>query len=518
MEITARARALEYLTLRAAYHVTQKAVDHSKQLAAGRPIVSACTSALLRIEDEIAVAKDEVRTYLPETRLTAEEVIARYTHYLGKSVREIINFQDALKAAISTLESGDFQAYSTIHYPRIQSRIKGMITIEEKMRRDSYSLGFTDQAERATVENMLDELCRAATADRAVLMVGLLESACSLAFVNHYWQFSGGQITNLLRAGKRFYYAIGMYSKDRAEAEKMFKKLGYQSVLLFDWNNFEDRKIGEAITIVFFKDSGAFPVGSDAIVKSLLMNKREKMETIATTMTRKYAEVCRQMGDVRHNAGIADAKAKLPYVKTKQFIAEQEKSEQLQILAGFLKEASIWLTQSQNYYDLHRQGYHLQNLPIAPLLQSITADYFDRFSSRKLQFELQISGEATTAIGQFDPNLLRSVLDNLLLNALKYTTKGSVKIVVSLGKTSCFRNKINVIIIEVRDTGIGIPPDEINNIFSRGFRASNVGKVSGSGLGLSFVWTAAGTMGGEIRCQSKLNGGSTFTLRIPLTK
>lgn len=109
-----------------------------------------------------------------------------------------------------------------------------------------------------------------------------------------------------------------------------------------------------------------------------------------------------------------------------------------------------------------------------------------------------------------DPKLLRIVIQNLLSNAIKYTPKmGSVKITLK----ESFKEKS----VTISDSGMGIPEEDKEKIFTKLFRASNVRQLSesqGTGLGLYLVKSIVEAMGGSIEFASDLNKGSTFIVKI----
>lgn len=113
-----------------------------------------------------------------------------------------------------------------------------------------------------------------------------------------------------------------------------------------------------------------------------------------------------------------------------------------------------------------------------------------------------------------DPNRLRQILINLLGNALKFTEKGSVDLIANIDHQT---ESETVLHFEVRDTGIGIPADQLNRIFN----AFDQGEVSitrrygGTGLGLSISQQLASLMNAELWVESAEGKGSVFHLRIP---
>ncbi len=122
---------------------------------------------------------------------------------------------------------------------------------------------------------------------------------------------------------------------------------------------------------------------------------------------------------------------------------------------------------------------------------------------------VQISSEPVWA--EFDEGALRQILLNLLSNAVKYSG-GSRSVNVAV------KAENDAAVIEVRDYGIGVAPDEQKRIFDAFHRASQeeVQAKSGSGLGLSIAREIAHAHGGEVSVESQLNEGAIFRLSLPL--
>ena len=115
-----------------------------------------------------------------------------------------------------------------------------------------------------------------------------------------------------------------------------------------------------------------------------------------------------------------------------------------------------------------------------------------------------------------DKMRLRQIVLNLLGNALKFTEDGEVAL---LARVECrqFGNE-DRLLIEVQDTGIGIPADRLQSIFGKFTQADDTTarKYGGTGLGLSISAELAQLMGGELTAKSKPGKGSIFTLALPL--
>ncbi len=109
---------------------------------------------------------------------------------------------------------------------------------------------------------------------------------------------------------------------------------------------------------------------------------------------------------------------------------------------------------------------------------------------------------------ELDFNKLRQILINLIGNAIKYTEKGNIWVYI--------RKMDNDLCFEVRDTGPGIEPAQITKIFDAFHQVNGNNFSKGTGLGLTISMKLAQLMGGEIRVESTVGKGSTFTLLVPV--
>lgn len=134
--------------------------------------------------------------------------------------------------------------------------------------------------------------------------------------------------------------------------------------------------------------------------------------------------------------------------------------------------------------------------------------------TKPLKFEVIFENAPKTIFS--DQKKIRQILTNLLGNAIKFTEKGEVKLIVEK-KIGADRDFVCFI---VSDTGIGIPEDALEIIFEpfRQVDGSHTRKYGGTGLGLSISKKLATLLGGEIEVESRLGKGTTFKVLIPVDR
>jgi len=122
---------------------------------------------------------------------------------------------------------------------------------------------------------------------------------------------------------------------------------------------------------------------------------------------------------------------------------------------------------------------------------------------------LEFSYEGARGPVLADEKLLRHALTNLLSNAFKYSPEGGAvefRVRVGAGEAS----------FDVRDRGIGIPPEDQARLFETFHRAGNVGTIAGTGLGLAIVKKSIELHGGSVSVESGPGAGTVFHVTIPL--
>ena len=164
-----------------------------------------------------------------------------------------------------------------------------------------------------------------------------------------------------------------------------------------------------------------------------------------------------------------------------------------------------------------------EEVQIASMVDAVSRQFRHEAERRQLAFNVRIDPTLGRNITT-DAKRLQQVLKNLMSNALKFTSEGSVHLNVfaAVGGWSPQNNALNqsslVVAFEVTDTGIGIPIEKQKIIFEafQQADASTSRKYGGTGLGLAICRELANLLGGELTLRSSPGAGSTFTLYLPI--
>jgi len=148
---------------------------------------------------------------------------------------------------------------------------------------------------------------------------------------------------------------------------------------------------------------------------------------------------------------------------------------------------------------------------IEPLISQVVVAMETRAVDKKLTLRSDVPPMLPEVIA--DPDRVVQILTNLVANACHYTPTGG-EIIVS----TCVRG--DMVHVSVRDTGIGVAPEDQERIFERFFRADHpaVQDVPGTGLGLCIVQSLVEMHGGRVWVESELGKGSTFTFTLPIAE
>jgi signal transduction histidine kinase len=152
--------------------------------------------------------------------------------------------------------------------------------------------------------------------------------------------------------------------------------------------------------------------------------------------------------------------------------------------------------------------------PVDPavLTRRIRRTFQDEAAQKGIAFSVTLSDGLPPVLGDFD--MVEQMLENLVSNAIKYTSRGGkVKVIFSLANNDMIR-------IEVSDNGIGIPKADMPRLFNEFFRAENARAVEehGTGLGLSIVKEIVDQHEGRILVESEEGFGTIFVVHLPVAR
>ena len=151
--------------------------------------------------------------------------------------------------------------------------------------------------------------------------------------------------------------------------------------------------------------------------------------------------------------------------------------------------------------------------PIADLLTELVRSYQSEARSRQLSLSLDVQEPDLQIVT--DPQRVTQVLQNLISNAIKYTPSGGrITVSASIPVRDADGASPEMLVIDVADTGNGIPEEQAKNIFEEFTRLENHRNLPGSGLGLAIARRVAVLLGGNLTLASSPSG-SVFRLSLP---
>jgi signal transduction histidine kinase len=155
--------------------------------------------------------------------------------------------------------------------------------------------------------------------------------------------------------------------------------------------------------------------------------------------------------------------------------------------------------------DAPVEAIELQRVVLGPIVTELEEGWQAVAAERGLRLAVAVPEELAV---RGEKEGVRQILSNLIDNALKYTPAGQIQVSA--------RREGEQVVLEVRDTGIGIPAADLDRIFERFYRVDKDRSrdLGGTGLGLSIVKHLAQAYGGSIAVESRLNRGSLFRVRL----
>ena len=192
-----------------------------------------------------------------------------------------------------------------------------------------------------------------------------------------------------------------------------------------------------------------------------------------------------------------------------EMVSDQERLEYSAIIDRESKRLSNLTKQLLLLTSLDQATYPLKykQVRIDEQMKEVIRKHRWRLSER----EIDLSYKLEEASAFVDEELFVNVWDNLLSNAIKYTDAGGSVLITCRQHAHCIE-------VQFKDTGIGMTPEAVEQVFERFYRVDEARKKDGTGLGLAIVKQVVELHGGEIKLDSILGKGSTFTIVIPLER
>lgn len=204
---------------------------------------------------------------------------------------------------------------------------------------------------------------------------------------------------------------------------------------------------------------------------------------------------------------------------TELAIDQADSPQQRELLAGIQHAADHLLSlvnQVLDFSKLESGAVELEQVPfrLRQTLQATLLPFAVRARSKGIGFDTLFDDTLPESVVG-DPVRLRQVVVNLVGNAVKFTSQGGITVHVEAGTP--FEGQLELC-ISVKDTGIGIPREKIDQIFTPYAQAesSTTRKFGGTGLGLSIVRRLLEVMQGTITVESQLGAGTTFQVTVPV--
>lgn len=201
-----------------------------------------------------------------------------------------------------------------------------------------------------------------------------------------------------------------------------------------------------------------------------------------------------------------------------EMILREEKDPAIRGYAGNIQASgNSLLSIVSDVLDISKiESGKLEIIPVDYEVNSLISDCCNMAAGRAKAKELELLVECADNVPMKlcgDETHIRQIIMNLLTNAVKYTEKGTVKLIVS-GR---FTDGGFVLKVDVSDTGIGIAEENLPQLFTQfqRFDLQRNRNIEGTGLGLSIVKRLCNLMSGTITARSVLGSGSTFTVELP---
>ncbi len=259
----------------------------------------------------------------------------------------------------------------------------------------------------------------------------------------------------------------------------------------------------------------------NAILQSKVDSATKKLRQQKSELQEKYQFEKDMMGIMGHELRTPMTVAKgmtelvIEKIKNNQLDPAYAVDKLQKIYTSIIKEADLIQTMlSTSHIDNNKMNLQISKVKLDDVV-SYSYMAFKKDAKEKGLEMVYVKPDFAIPEIDSDPSRIQEVVNNLVSNAVKYTQQGSVKIFFTIDS--------EFIYVNVQDTGIGIPAEEVANLGKKFYRVNQyldankqVVRSGGTGLGIYVVKGLLNALGGELRIVSEVNKGSTFTAVLPI--
>ncbi|MEW5895821.1 MAG: ATP-binding protein [Candidatus Omnitrophota bacterium] len=446
----------------------------------------------------------------------ARELLRHYMLSIQRNHEELIQLADEVQQAVAARQS------KTVLKDKLKETLEKFDEFHDILQ-DVYNLeplvGFLDEeAMTRTVKNFAGHLQEVLGVDKVAVRFGLQTFFTSSV---------GFSESELLSLGQRMDDIL-----DDKNQGKEFNLPGVEGRFLTRHEFSESW--GQKVLVIVERDKNKDPF-TDQDIRSFHHEIKDNMKKLEAVFQQLedlgYQDFSMFMGSIRHNSSIGQRKnlwASSRLVNERLLAEEDETSQEefnriIMFFSGELKkDFEEYTIVGSSFIRILESGTVFKNrVDVARILQQRLDLYRQKVEDRGLTWKVSVPAEPLMA-DHIDQAYLELVVDNLIDNAVKYTEKGFIELRMRKGKyTSDFRSRLKnkeMILIEVADSGIGIPAEEKFLVTRAGFRGANVGEVKGTGFGLNFASNAVAAMRGDHQIISEAGKGTTIRIALHPSK
>ncbi|MEL7332698.1 MAG: PAS domain-containing sensor histidine kinase [Cyanobacteria bacterium J06560_2] len=233
-----------------------------------------------------------------------------------------------------------------------------------------------------------------------------------------------------------------------------------------------------------------------------LYEANERLRELSTLKSRFVAMVCHEFRNPLNNIALSVSSLS----RYDEKLSRSQKRQYLQSVAANVERMTQMIDDILVLGKLEAKRLYLKPAPVdlVCFCQELIAELQPQAGS------LEFVGRHKPLVAELDQTLLRSILTNILLNAIRYSSAES-RVQLRLVR----RKQQSV--FQIIDRGVGIPPEDMPHLFEPFHRGKNVSNIPGTGLGLSIVKQFVELQRGDIQVESELGVGTVFRVMLPLS-